>query len=90
MRQIAIAPRSWFETRGLAALLTMREDLIPRRRSCAVSKDGATALGGAKTLARLVMRGSGLVSRLLERMRRREFRHFEATVGEAGHPRKAT
>jgi hypothetical protein len=43
----------WFETRGIAALLTMRvrprpeheglEDLILRRRESAVSKDEATA-----------------------------------------------
>jgi hypothetical protein len=31
---------SWFETRGVAALLTMRvSDLILRRRESAVSKD---------------------------------------------------
>ncbi|KRQ95474.1 hypothetical protein CQ10_32400 [Bradyrhizobium valentinum] len=31
---------SWFETRGIAALLTMRvSDLILRRRASAVSKD---------------------------------------------------
>src|SRR5258708_2121621 len=34
---------SWFETRGVAALLTMRvSDLILRRRKSAVSKDEAT------------------------------------------------
>jgi hypothetical protein len=33
---------SWFETRGVAALLTMRvPDLILRRRASAVSKDDA-------------------------------------------------
>jgi len=33
---------SWFETRGFAALLTMRNpDLILRRRESAVSKDEA-------------------------------------------------
>jgi hypothetical protein len=34
----------WFETRGLAALLTMREDLILEERALArVSKDNASA-----------------------------------------------
>jgi hypothetical protein len=37
------AGASWFETRGVAALLTMRvQDLILRRRDSAVSKDEAT------------------------------------------------
>jgi hypothetical protein len=36
---------SWFETHGVAVLLTMRiEDLILRRRERAVSKDVATVL----------------------------------------------
>jgi len=36
---------SWFETRGDAALLTMRvSDLILRRRESAVSKDAGPAL----------------------------------------------
>jgi len=43
---------SWFETRGLAALLTMRIlDLILRRRVSAVSKDEAPEL---KTKAFLI------------------------------------
>ena len=37
------AGASWFETRGVAALLTMRvQDLILRRPDSAVSKDEAT------------------------------------------------
>jgi hypothetical protein len=36
---------SWFETHGVAVLLTMRiEGLILRRRESAVSKDEATVL----------------------------------------------
>jgi hypothetical protein len=36
---------SWFETHGVAVLLTMRiEDLILRRRESAVSKDEAKVL----------------------------------------------
>ena len=39
---------SWFETRGIAALLTMRvSDLILRRRASAVSKDEPFALNHA-------------------------------------------
>jgi hypothetical protein len=43
---IARATASWFETRGVAALLTtrVREFLILRRRTCAVSKDEATTV----------------------------------------------
>ena len=44
-RDRAGAVSSWFETRGVAALLTMRiQDLILREARSAVSKDEATEL----------------------------------------------
>ncbi len=73
---------SWFETRGVAALLTMRVwDLILRSRSCGVSKDESPVL---KPLTRLRILAARCARGLLELVPLKE---GAGKTGCALHPR---